>query len=173
MVSNAHRTLPRMFATLLACCYAMPGTAEKISSAISTEIVFNRDVRPILSENCFACHGPDEHARRADLRLDTANGALAVISPDDPSASMLMERITTADPDQRMPPTDSGKQLSAQQIKVIGRWIVQGANWQPHWSFIAPEKILLPDIANDTWMQTPIDAFVLARLWRESANTWL
>ena len=105
-------------------------------------IVFNRDIRPILSDRCFQCHGPDAKQREADLRLDSAEGAradlggYAAIVSNKLDESMLWERVTSDDPDLRMPPDDTGKPLSAEQIALLRRWIESGAEYQPHWSFM-------------------------------------
>src|SRR5262245_46197907 len=105
-------------------------------------VEFNRDIRPILSDTCFKCHGPDADKRQADLRFDQHDSALAVrdgrpaIVPGQAEASELVRRITAADPDERMPPPDSGLKLSRQQIELLRRWIAQGAAWQAHWSFV-------------------------------------
>ena len=136
-------------------------------------VQFNRDIRPLLAQNCFACHGPDEQAREAELRLDTAEGALAdlggyvAVAPGDVASSALVERISSADPDARMPPPDAGKQLSAEQIELIRRWIAEGAVWQAHWSFIPPERSALPPAIEGAPAENPIDRFVQARLEQE------
>src|SRR5215204_2497284 len=115
--------------------------------ASGSAIDFNRDIRPILSDNCFACHGPDENKRKAKLRLDvkddafkpTKSGNFAIV-PGDVSKSKLVERISTKDPDEVMPPPKSGKKLTAQQIDMLTRWIGQGAQWQTHWAFSKPQR---------------------------------
>src|SRR5512134_1553153 len=96
---------------------------------------FNRDIRPILSDNCFACHGPDPKQRKAGLRFDNREGAFAksgVIVPGDSSNSRLFKRISAAEPEMRMPPVDSGRTLSAKQIELLRRWINEGAKWDTH-----------------------------------------
>ncbi|MCE9632379.1 MAG: PSD1 and planctomycete cytochrome C domain-containing protein [Planctomycetia bacterium] len=132
--------------------------------AITAEPVrFSRDVLPILSENCFACHGPDEGHREADLRLDTREGALAVISLDAPAESELIARIVATDPDVQMPPPSSHKKpLSQEQVDVLTRWIAEGAAWGTHWAFERPVKIPPP-----AGHPHPIDAFIGARLAAE------
>src|SRR5215211_8787427 len=117
------------------------------------KLQFNRDVRPILSDNCFACHGPDENKRKAKLRLDvkddafkpTKSGNFAIV-PGDVSKSKLVERISTKDPDEVMPPPKSGKKLTPQQIDMLTRWIGQGAQWQTHWAFSKPQRPALPQV---------------------------
>ena len=142
--------------------------------AASVPIEFNRDVRPLLSDTCFQCHGPDQAKRKADLRLDLEASAKAklgdhfAIVPGQPAKSELIRRITTNDPDDRMPPPKSGRQLTAPQIEVLRRWIEQGAKWQAHWAFIAPRRPAVPE-AQSTKLkaQNPIDHFIHARLARE------
>ncbi|NND98474.1 MAG: DUF1549 domain-containing protein, partial [Pirellulaceae bacterium] len=126
---------------------------------------FNRDVRPILSENCYHCHGPDDAARQADLRLDTEAGAkeYAIIAGD-ADASDLVDRITSDDPDAVMPPPDSERSLTAEQIDLLRRWIDEGGNYQTHWSFIAPAKSELPALRDPSRARNAIDPFVLAPL---------
>lgn len=135
---------------------------------------FNRDIRPILSDNCYACHGPDAEKRKAGLRLDLKDGALAplksgeiAIVPGDLAKSGLIARITTKDEDDLMPPAKSGKQLTANQVDLLKRWIAQGAEWKEHWSFIKPERPPVPAVKNQRWPRNPIDAFILARLDKE------
>jgi hypothetical protein len=149
----------------LAARAAEPTSPERIE--------FNRDIRLILSDNCYQCHGPDANQRQADLRLDVEASALAqrdgrqAIVPGDPEASELVRRITAADPDQRMPPPESGKSLTAGQVELLRRWISEGAAWQRHWSLIPPARPALPPVQDAAWVRSPIDSFVLARLERE------
>ncbi len=131
---------------------------------------FSRDVRPILAAQCFACHGPDAAAREADLRLDTRAGATrdldgrrAVVAGD-VAASELVKRIESDDDDVRMPPPDSGHQLSESQKQVLKSWIAAGAEYNQHWSFVAPVRPDVPDADDSDWATSPIDHFVLARL---------
>lgn len=137
------------------------------------EIEFNRDVRPILSDLCFQCHGPDSSQRQADLRLDQESGLLGaaeatgVVVPGNAEASELFQRLLSNDPDLQMPPASSEKQISAVQIETIKGWINAGARWQKHWAFIAPRRPEIPQVKNEAWVRNPIDAFVLARLERE------
>jgi hypothetical protein len=104
---------------------------------------FSRDVLPILSENCFQCHGPDEKARKAKLRLDTQRGALSVVLPRESDGSKLMLRVT-ADPEHVMPPPKTGKKLSDKQIELLRRWIDEGAVWGKHWAYETPVRPELP-----------------------------
>jgi mono/diheme cytochrome c family protein len=133
---------------------------------------YNRDIRPILAENCFACHGPDSAARKAGLRLDRADAATtlrngrAAIVKGKPQTSELVRRIQGKGP--LMPPVSSHKKLTAQEIALLTRWIAEGAEYEPHWAFVPlPPRIALPSVQNTAWPGNAIDRFVLARLERE------
>jgi hypothetical protein len=135
---------------------------------------FDRDIRPILSENCFACHGPDEHARKAKLRLDTHAGLFGqtrddepVVAPGSPDKSLLWQRVGSADPDDVMPPPDSNKSLKPEEKEALREWILGGATWQTHWAFIRPERPALPSVRSEARVRNPIDRFILARLEHE------
>jgi cytochrome c553 len=131
------------------------------------ELQFNRDIRPILSENCLHCHGPDARARQANLRLDTEEGLFGkdgAVARGRPSESPLYQRIAAQDETELMPPPDSRKQLTVAQKELLKKWIEQGAPWQGHWSFVPPQRAPLPPVKNAAWVRNPIDAFVLARL---------
>jgi uncharacterized protein DUF1553/uncharacterized protein DUF1549/concanavalin A-like lectin/glucanase superfamily protein/cytochrome c len=137
-------------------------------------IDFNRDIRPILSDKCFACHGPDAPNKKIKLRLDSeaaAKGDLGkgrrAIVPADPERSEVVRRITASDELMRMPPAYSGHKLTQTEIDLIIEWIKQGALWQKHWSFIPPIKPELPQVKNRSWPKNEIDYFVLERLERE------
>lgn len=139
------------------------------------QVDYRREVRPILSDKCFKCHGPDEKERKAGLRLDTADGALAMadsgafaVVPGKSGDSELMKRVRHADGDLRMPPAATGKTLTPQEIDTLQRWIDQGAAWQGHWAFQAPVRPAPPTISNEAWALNPIDRFIHARLDRES-----
>jgi hypothetical protein len=157
------------FIKTILCVLAAAALAAP-SSAAATEIDFNRDVRPILSENCFACHGFDPVARQAELRLDVAESALAerdghaAIVPTKPEASEAWRRITTDDESERMPPPDSHRELTAKQKEILRQWIAEGANYAKHWSFIPPVKAPLPEVSDGDWSRNEIDRFVMARL---------
>ncbi|HZT82640.1 MAG TPA: DUF1549 domain-containing protein, partial [Gemmataceae bacterium] len=142
----------------LCLCASVVSAAERIE--------YNRDVRPILAENCFACHGADSAARKASLRLDRRDDALQMgaIVPGKPGESSLVERIFTDNPKEQMPPRKSGKKLTAAQKDILKRWIAAGAEYQPHWSFIAPKRPPLPQVKNEPWVRNPIDRFILAEL---------
>lgn len=129
---------------------------------------FNRDIRPILAQNCFACHGLDEGSRKADLRLDRRSAAIdmGAIEPGEPEQSELIARVESDDPDAVMPPADSGHQLSAKEIELLRQWIKQGAEYETHWAFKPPVKIEPPK-TKAAWSLLPIDRFVLSRLEAE------
>jgi hypothetical protein len=127
---------------------------------------FDREVRPILSEHCFACHGPDEGSRKSGLRLDTPEGAFADLGgglhpvvAGDLEASEIWDRITTDDPGDLMPPPETGKEIDAAEREVLRRWIESGATWEGHWAWEAPSRPEVPS-AGAAWAQNPIDAFI-------------
>ena len=138
-----------------------------------TLVEFNRDIRPLLSDKCFTCHGPDQARRRTKLRFDLERdakqdlGGRFAIVPGDAAKSELIRRITADDPARRMPPPASGRTLSDDDIQLLQRWIEQGAKWENHWSFVAPKRAALPEVRNRSSVRNPIDAFILERLERE------
>ncbi|HKE05888.1 MAG TPA: DUF1553 domain-containing protein [Blastocatellia bacterium] len=156
-------------------CAVIGSICLSLLSAVSasdqkSSVDFNREVRPILSDNCFACHGPDENQRKAKLRFDTKEGAFAkpgVITPGESSRSRLYQRISSKDQDSVMPPASSGRKLTEKQIETIRRWIDEGARWNEHWAFIAPKRPEIPKVTNTAWVRNPIDSFILARLEKE------
>jgi Protein of unknown function (DUF1553)/Protein of unknown function (DUF1549)/Concanavalin A-like lectin/glucanases superfamily/Planctomycete cytochrome C len=148
--------------------------SAQAQSGPSRRIDFNRDIRPILSDKCWACHGPDSGNLKIKLRLDSEKSALAdlgrgrrAITPRHPEQSELVKRISAADPDMRMPPVSSGRKLSQKEIALLTEWIAQGATWQRHWSFIPPRRPELPVVNDEQWPHNEIDYFVLARLEKE------
>ena len=140
------------------------------ASAAEAKVDYNRDVRPILSENCFACHGFDEASREAELRLDVSDSATAdrdghaAIVAGDSAASEAWRRITSDDESEVMPPVDSHRELTAEQKEILRRWIDEGAVYAKHWAFIPPAKQALPDVGEQAWVKNEIDRFVLAKL---------
>ncbi|CAD71575.1 MAG TPA: DUF1553 domain-containing protein [Rhodopirellula baltica] len=132
------------FAALLLSCIAFSGTASAEETASKAEIDFARDIRPILSDHCFACHGPDEHDRQAGVRLDSAEGIADVIDQEEWQASLLIERIATDDSDMIMPPEDFHKPLSPKQIELLNQWVSEGAVYASHWAFATPRRHELP-----------------------------
>ncbi len=139
----------------------------KASAQAPRPLEFNRDVRPILSDACFQCHGPDKAKRKAQLHFDTAEGARAALTPGKPNESELIHRITTTDSMKRMPPPSAAVTLTAKQIDTLKQWIKEGAKWQKHWAFLPPTRPVLPVIKNNTWPRNAIDHFVLAKLEAE------
>ena len=144
--------------------------AGTLSAAPGAPVDFQRQVRAILSENCFQCHGPDQKTRMANLRLDTKDGAFAarknglVIVPGKPDESLLVKRVFAETAAMRMPPLASHKVLTEDQKSILRRWIEQGAQWKEHWAFIPPVRPVLPPVKNAAWVRNPIDRFVLAKL---------
>jgi hypothetical protein len=134
--------------------------------AADPTISFNRDIRPILVENCFACHGADSGSRKADLRLDRRDDAIdfGAITPGDPDSSPMLDRIYSEDPEEVMPPPAMKKKLTAEQKALLTKWIAEGAKYEPHWSFISPVRPEPPAVSNEAWVRNPIDRFILARL---------
>src|SRR5688572_16073252 len=162
MIRRFSRLLPALFCALL-CSRAAP--QETIS--------FNLQVRPILSDRCWACHGPDENKRKAKLRLDTKEGVLAskddrfIVKPGDPNASEVYKRLISSDPDQKMPPADSHLSVSDDEIATIKRWIEQGASWEKHWAYVPVRPISPPQVKDASFVRNDIDRFILARLEKE------
>jgi hypothetical protein len=140
------------------------------SAASSTNhLQFNRDIRPILSENCFVCHGPDKGNRKAKLRLDIRDVALErkAIVPGKPEESELVSRIYNTNEDDVMPPLKSNKKLKPAQKKLLQQWIAEGAEYQPHWAYLAPVRSETPKVKDEKWVSNSIDAFVLSKLERQ------
>jgi hypothetical protein len=160
------------------CTLIAGGTAPRavllllilVSALSAEEIRFNRDIRPILSENCFFCHGQDPKHREAKLRLDVRAEALLehdsgfAIVPTHPEKSEIIKRLLTHNPDDQMPPPASNRKVTPAQIELIKRWISQGAPYEKHWAFIPPEKAPSPALTDRTWARQPFDRFVLAKL---------
>ena len=142
------------------------------TASAATKLDFNRDIRPILSDNCFACHGFDAKKRKADLRLDVAESAFKAIDgafpikPGNPEISTIIQRILTKDEDEVMPPPESNKHVTPAQVEILKRWIKEGAEYKKHWSFEAPVKTA-PPVVKSGMIRNPIDAFIQARLAEE------
>src|SRR5436190_18786549 len=136
------------------------------AAASQPELQYNRDIRPILSENCFRCHGPDKNVRKAKLRLDDREIALEkkAIVPGKAENSELVRRIFSEDPEEMMPPPESNKKLTSQQKEILKRWIASGAEYQPYWAYITPKRPEIPQVKDSSWVRTPVDAFILAEL---------
>jgi hypothetical protein len=154
---------PRQIIAMLACLAAI---GFEVGPCSADSIQFNRDIRPILAENCFFCHGQDPNKRQGDLRLDVREQAIdkRAILPGDHSSSELVRRILSTDPDAQMPPADSNRVLSEAQKELLERWIAEGATYETHWAFVTPVRPLEPDVSEPSWIRTPIDRFVLQKL---------
>jgi len=163
---------PRLAILLVAVVVAATATR---SSAADKQLEYNLDVRPILADKCFACHGPDSAARKADLRLDQREAAveMGAIAPGEPDESELIRRIRSDDEFEVMPPPETKKSLTNAERETLARWIRDGAEYQLHWSFIPPQRPAIPDAAAladgrfAAWPRNPIDAFVLRRMLAE------
>ena len=175
-MKTAKNTIPLMGTLLVCFCLAVLGLhtapAEQ-SETPQPPLKYNLDIRPILSDNCYACHGPDAKSRQANLRIDTKAGAFSepsgypVIVPGKPEESELHLRIISNDDNYRMPPSDFNKTLTPAQIEAITQWIREGAKWEEHWAFTTPVRPTPPDVKNGDWARNPIDAFILSRLEKE------
>lgn len=163
-----------LFLAVLSCAmvHAMASTASAVE-----EVDFNRDIRPILSNNCFFCHGFDEDERMADLRLDVEESATSKLKsgrtpivPGDPTASELVRRINHKDADAVMPPPDSHKSLTPQQKELLTRWIAQGAKYEMHWAYVPPKMTEAPTVSNKQWPRHWIDNYILAALEAEGLD---
>jgi hypothetical protein len=159
-----------MLAKLFHCVLAVVPLLLCLPSQAGPAINFDRDIRPILSDNCFQCHGPDAATRKGNLRLDTEEGAFAVVDgaavvlPGKPNESALVERIESADPAEQMPPPEAKKNFNDAQRALLRQWIAEGAHWSAHWAFVPPAKVALPMSKFDTWARNPIDSFIASRL---------
>ncbi len=153
------------------CCFGPcaflvpPALAAEVATAPG-KLEYNRDIRPILTDTCFACHGVDGAARKADLRLDQRQAAIdmSAIVPGKPDQSSLIDRIFTTDPDKIMPPPKTHKVLTDEQKAILKRWIEDGAEYQPHWSLIPAKDEAPPVVKGADWVRNPIDNFILAKL---------
>ena len=139
------------------------------ATAADATLSYNEHIRPILVENCFSCHGADSASRQADLRLDRRDDAVALgaIVPGDPDSTAILDRVYSDDPEVVMPPPETKKTLSAEQKEMLVRWVKEGAEYEPHWSFIPPARPPLPEVRQADWVRNPVDRFVLARLEAE------
>lgn len=157
----------------LATAFALVSSGEVYAE--KAPLTFSEHIRPILSENCFTCHGPDEEARKSKLRLDKREAALQpaksgerAIVPGKPEASELIARILSEDPDEVMPPPSTKKTLTSKQKELLQQWVASGAEYEEHWAFIPPRRPALPKVKQKDWPKNEIDRFVLARLEREN-----
>src|SRR4051794_12210886 len=149
-------------------------SAQQPGSDASGRIDFDRDIRPILSDKCFVCHGPDAVNNKSKLRFDTEAHAFAdlgdgrrAIVRGDPKQSQLVRRVTAENAALRMPPAYSGLKLAKQDVDRLTDWIAQGAPWHQHWALVPPKRPASPLVKNSSWVLNPIDSFVLAKLEKE------
>lgn len=172
------KTDVQFFAGMLPFVMVVAGLSWSVAAADIDEdgqaIQFNRDIRPILSDKCFACHGPDSNMRKSGLRLDLFESAIGelpsghrAVVPGDVAASEMMNRITSDDANERMPPADHVKQLTAREIDLLKQWIQRGAVWEKHWAFQPVKRPKVPQLAGDDWSRNAIDRFVLRKLRAE------
>ena len=156
------------------CTSSIPEAYQHAYTHLPNKIDYNFHVKPILSDRCYACHGPDEKSREAGLRLDTEEGAFKALKESGDfefaikkgslGESAIWHRISSKEEDIMMPPPSSNLSLDENEIATLAKWIQQGAEWKQHWSFIPPEKAKLPKVKNKTWPQNPIDHFILKKL---------
>ena len=156
---------PQSYVSLRVLCVLLSAIGGETRAQ---DVQYNRDVRPILADKCFRCHGPDAAARESELRLDERQdatkdrGGHRVIEPGNPASSELIRRITSVDDDECMPPRNSGFTLNSVEIEILSQWIRSGAEYQPHWSFTPPRRPPFPSVKHEAWPMNPIDRFVLA-----------
>ncbi len=176
---HAFHSLTVLLAVLASCSERASSVIAAPPSTVATpthaaQVRYDRDIRPLLSDRCFVCHGPDEGAREAKLRLDSfetataGRGGTAAIVPGDLARSELWQRINDSDPDEGMPPASSHRRrLSTAELDTVRRWIEDGARYEPHWSFVGPARPPLPAVGDESWCRNEVDRFVLATLERE------
>ena len=174
-MKSAKSSVPLTVVLICLCIimFGQPHASADHHETSQTTVDYNQDIRPILSDNCYACHGPDEKSRQANLRLDTKTGVFSepsgypIIVPNEPEESELYLRITSEENGYRMPPADFNKTLTPEQIKVIKQWINEGAKWEEHWAFTTLVRPTPPNVKKADWVRNPIDAFILSRLEKE------
>jgi hypothetical protein len=155
---------------VLAAIACWAGAFAADAAAQQQPVRFNRDIRPILTDNCFSCHGPDSARRKAGLRLDTEEGLYgprdngAAVNKGDPAGSALIERVFDSDPGHMMPPPKANRKLTQAQKDLLKRWVKEGAPFEQHWSFVKPARPAIPTVKNQAWVKNPIDAFILEKL---------
>src|SRR2546421_57720 len=168
-----HGSLNERFSLIrLACIGGVLLLASDTLAAAGLKIDFSRDIQPIFSENCSACHGPEKDKRKAGLRLDLKEGAFAkldsgayAVVPGKPKESKMLQVVSLPlEHDDHMPPKKTGKNLTRQQRDLLRRWIEQGAKWADHWAYVAPQRPAPPRVKSEKWPRNEIDRFILARL---------
>jgi hypothetical protein len=155
----------------VSCCLVVLALVRSLSAApgeaAAKPVDFDREIRPILADNCFACHGPDGKQRMANLRLDTKDGLFAVVAAGKSPESKLYQRISAPEKGKRMPPPFAERFPNQQQVDLIRRWIDEGAKWETHWAYVPPKRPDPPAVGNQGWIRNPIDNFILAKLESE------
>jgi len=171
---SIERAVAAIRTLLFGCVLPLLPVQPLPAASLPARVDFNYHIKPLLSDRCFTCHGPDEKARKARLRLDTPEGAfkaldggMFVVKPGDLAHSEIVRRITSTDPDEMMPPPKSNLTLNQDEIALLRRWIKQGAEWKRHWAFIPVGNVPVPAVKNKKWPRNDIDRFVLARLESE------
>ena len=163
---SKHGLIAMASAALVFTTVVAPPSSRAADASKRRNVEFNRDIRPILSENCYACHGPDKNRRKAKLRLDeraSAVGTKAIV-PGKPDESELVNRVFEDDAEQVMPPPETHKTLTTAQKDLLKQWIAQGAEYQAHWAYVPPDRRSMPTVRNKPWVRNPIDAFILSTL---------
>ena len=161
--------LPRSSCRLVSQIILLECLLFALPPKVSAEIHFDREVRPILSEYCFPCHGPDAEQRKADLRLDTREGLFGTsggqgpVVPGNPDASHLIIRVLSSDLDERMPPSKANHPLSTAQIEILQQWVLEGAQWQQHWAFEPIKNPPIPLSPVSKWIRNEVDTFIQRR----------
>jgi len=175
MMASPNQRAPQCTYLVAICTAVVAIVLSHAADVVAADAIdFNRDIRPILSDKCFQCHGPDADSREAELRLDRRDDAIAnrdgaaAVIPNRPDDSSLIERINESDDELRMPPPSTKKKLSKHEIDLMTRWIREGAPFDEHWAFLPVTKPEPPEVRNSAWVRNPIDRFVLAKLEAQS-----
>jgi len=173
VLDSRHNAYLLLIVSLACGFHISPFGFSALSVATEPErLSFNQDVRPILAENCFYCHGQDSNKREADLRLDSRDEAISTgaIQPGDAASSGLVQRILDTDPESQMPPPESNRRLTDAEKQILKLWISEGAQFDTHWAYARPERPRLPDVKSERWVRNAIDHFVLAKLEATGLN---
>ncbi|MCA8995996.1 MAG: DUF1549 domain-containing protein, partial [Planctomycetaceae bacterium] len=156
---------------VLGVAFSLTLLGQEVCGQDAPEIDFGREIRPILSDKCFACHGPDDGQRSGGFRLDQQDSAMGAadsgevpVVPGDLDKSELIARVTSDDESLRMPPAETNKPLTGEEIELLKKWVAAGAPWEEHWSFVPPKSPPLPKVSQPDWCRNEIDYFIQARL---------
>jgi hypothetical protein len=165
--------IPFVILFMVSCTPELPKDVDLAYSSLPDELDYNIHVKPILSDKCFSCHGPDQAKQKAGLRLDVASFAFddlpespgkVAIDPGDLNGSEVFHRILSDDPDYKMPSKKSNLSLSAKEKAILIKWIKEGAEYKPHWAFVSPKKPKVPEVKDEKWIVNPIDNFIVQKL---------